>query len=169
MKNMQKMLAAGAVLVTVTVVVISSPESDFTLSPGFDRKTEIGYLGDEKSEYDYQENCKGGIANIRPSRDPDHIATLTDNFDKSIIKVKVKVEAKATPEKVNPGILIKAVTKEEIICEKNDESDLIYFSYQNTDEIEADTYQVWVGDTEENNNLTKDIKYIIEVTEEPNY
>ncbi|NEP90959.1 MAG: hypothetical protein F6K18_31405 [Okeania sp. SIO2C2] len=164
MKNTKtiSVLAAGAVL--ISAIVISSPESDFTLHPGFERRIEIGYLRDEKLEYDYQKNCNNkGITKITPTRNADHTAILTDDFDKSIIKVKVE-----TSDNVNPWILIKAAGKNELICEQDDESDLTYFSSKDTEKIEADTYHVWVGDRKENNNLTK-IRYTIEVTEEPNY
>ena len=159
MKNTKtiSILAAGVVL--ISAVVISSPESDFTLNPGFERRIEIGYLNDEKSEYDYQKNCNyKGITKITPTRNADHTAILTDDFDNSIIKVKVE-----TSGKVNPWILIKAVGKEDIICEQDDESDLTYFSYRDTEKIKAGTYQVWIGDTKENNDK---IKYTVEVTEE---
>ncbi|NET43319.1 hypothetical protein [Okeania sp. SIO2B3] len=130
------------------------------ISPGFgDPKIKFGYLNDEESEYDYENNCNEGRTNITPNREPDHIAILKDDFDKSIITVKVK-----TLEEVNPWILIKAVGEENIICEQDDESDLTYFSHQATDTIKAGIYMVWIGDTEENNDK---ILYKVEVTEEP--
>ena len=166
MINTRNMLAAGVVLVLATASVISSSDSDFILSPGFKRRTEIGYIRDEENEWD--EKCE---KHIYRNKKPNHIATLTDNF-KGAIKLKVD------SENPNPVIIIRSVNeilkgkegelnKRLHICQDYESNTgEVFLSYELGEIIPAETYLVWIGDTNKDESATT---YKIVVTEEQDF
>ena len=156
MINKNSMLAAGVVL--AAAVAVYSPDSNFILSPDFVRRTEIGYVRDE--EYEYDEKCGKSIYR---NREPNHIATLTDNFDRTI---KVKVDLPSP----NPVIIIRSVngilgkdkSKRLHICQDLESNEAeVLLSYEYGHIVPAETYLVWVGDTKKDDIATK-YKIVVE-------
>ena len=163
MRNANSMLAASAALVVATAIVRTSPDSNFILSPGFVRRTETGSIHYEEYKFYEHENCK---KHIYHSQKPNHILTLTDNFN---ISIKIAIEA----ESPNPTIIIrpaKILENAIPICQdlnhKLSEVLLTYSHKSFEDIVPAGTYLIWVGNTTRNNSATN---YKIVVTEEKGF
>lgn len=171
--NHNRIRAVSGVLIVSAAALYTrySPESDFILSPGFDSASDIGFIHVEENQID-DFSCEGKRYSI--NKTPNHTGTLTDNFEDSIIKIKVIVDS----ENSDPFIIIKSPDKQrDPICKNNPTGaieELEIFRSEKTSEqtlhssdyssnIEAGSYHVWIGDGEPNE---KSVKYTLEIEEE---